>query len=66
MNSTSTIFIETACVTGISPLGVAMAEYAGYRADLTMHSSAHYSGLLIFRAVFSVTWRYNIVVFTLW
>lgn len=26
MNSTSTIFIETACVTGISPSGVAMAE----------------------------------------
>jgi hypothetical protein len=26
MNSTSTFFIETACVTGISPLGVAMAE----------------------------------------
>ena len=26
MNSTSTFFIETACVTGISPLGAAMAE----------------------------------------
>ena len=26
MNSTSTFFIETACVTGIPPLGVAMAE----------------------------------------
>jgi hypothetical protein len=26
MNSTSPFFIETACVTGISPLGVAMAE----------------------------------------
>ncbi len=43
-----------------------MTGYAGYRADLTMRSSAHHSGLLIFRAVFSVTWRYNIVVFTLW
>ena len=26
MNSTSTFFIETACVAGISPLDVAMAE----------------------------------------
>jgi len=26
MNSTSAFFIETACATGISPLGAAMAE----------------------------------------
>jgi hypothetical protein len=26
MNSTSTFFIETACVTGISPLGAAAAD----------------------------------------